>query len=578
MTSSPRVPGPEGEFSPQALLDGLREQGPAALSEALGDLAHLLQEIAGDPGEAFALEGRARREFTTLLGNLQACASAMEALEARSVIALRDITRRDRHASTRDRAAHEAGAEPSRTAVEEVADSATKDDLSLITRRSPHMAGRTLASAQRLVEVLPRMMDALRMGKISSDAAYAVAGAASVLTPDLARDVDRRLDERLPEFDGAGTRRWADAVATIAGELDPEGATLRHRRALRERRVTMRPGQHGMATLSARLSAIDAARIHKRFSLEAERRRAAGAREGHGAVMADALTDTLLGRDENAAPGILDIGLIITDRALFRPDAGDTAHLEGYGPVPAEAVRQQLRAATSEPADPAEDPYGADGPAVRAELRRLYTHPITGELVAMDSTARAFPPAMRRFLTWRDTTCRGPHCNAAIRQSDHIDPVSRGGPTSLDNGQGLCGHCNKKETSAANVERIEDSDGSGHRVEWTGHSGTSRISTPTPLHWPYRPGPGDPPTGGTPAEDPSADDAPVDDVPGSARRIIPRRPRRAAAPPPPPPPAPRPPGRSGRATSAVPEVGPVRRVPPSGRRRDRAEPADDPDH
>lgn len=506
MTSTQHVLGPEGELSPQVLLDGLRGQGPAALSEALGDLAHLLQEIAGDPGEAFTLEGRARGEFAVLLGNLQACASAMDVLEARSMIALRDITRRDRHASARDHAAHEPGAEPSRTAVEEAADGATKDDLSLITRRSPHMAGRTLASAQRLVEVLPRMMDALRLGKISSDAAYAVAGAASVLTPDLAHEVDRRLEERLPDLEGAGTRRWADAVATIAGELDPEGNTLRHRRALRDRHVTMRPGQHGMATLSARLSAIDAARIHKRLSLEAERRRAGGAREGHGAAMADSLTDTLLGHDGGADPGVLDIGLIITDRALFRPDAGDTAHLEGYGPVPAEAVRQQLRAATSDPADPAEDPYGADGPAVRAELRRLYTHPVTGELVAMDSTARAFPPAMRRFLTWRDTSCRGPHCNAAIRQSDHIAPVSGGGPTTLDNGQGLCGHCNKKETSAASVERIEDPGRSGHRVEWTGHSGTSRITTPTPLHWPRRPELEDAPRSDTLAEEPPLDD------------------------------------------------------------------------
>src|SRR5699024_7014796 len=262
-----------------------------------------------------------------------------------------------------------------------------------------------------------------------------------------------------------------------------------------------RPGQHGMATLSARLSAIDAARIRKRFSLEAERRRAAGAREGHGALMADAFADTLLREGDAAGPGTLDIGVIITDRALFRPDAGDTAHLEGYGAVPAEAVRAQLRAATAEPADPADDPYGADGPAVRAELRRLYAHPTSDELVAMDSTARAFPPALRRFLTWRDTSCRGPHCNAAIRQSDHIEPVSRGGPTSADNGQGLCAHCNKKETSAADVARADDPDGSGPRVEWTGHAGISRLPIPPPLLWPRRPEP-------APAPGPALDGVP----------------------------------------------------------------------
>ncbi|GAA4519243.1 HNH endonuclease signature motif containing protein [Brachybacterium paraconglomeratum] len=612
MTNSSGTSGPEGEHSPQAFLDGLRQAGPAALAEALGDLAHLLQEIAGDPGDAFELAGRARRDFTNLLGNLQACVGAMDVLEARSVVALRDITRRDRYAEARDQAAHENGAEPSRNAVDEAADYTTKDDLSQITRRSPHMAGRTLASAQRLLAILPQMLDALRTGKISSDAAYAVAGSAAGLPPEVAREVDHRLGQRLSEFDGAGTRRWQDAVATIAGELDPVGATLRHRRALKERHVTMTPGQNGMASLSARLSAVDAARIHKRFSLEAERRRAAGAREGHGAAMADAFADTLLGRDGGAIePGVLDIGLIITDRAMFRPDSGDTAHLEGYGPVPAEAVREQLRAATTEPEDPAVDPYGDDGPAVRAEIRRLYTHPTTGELVAMDSTARAFPPAMKRFLTWRDTSCRGPFCNAAIRQSDHIVPVSRGGPTSLDNGQDTCAHCNKKEKSAASVERTEDPDVPGHAVTWTGHSGVSRVTTPTPLIFERRPdeeeapsiepesGPSEsgppetgPPETGTPksgtpetatpelgAPESAAPDQTIGQAIQPARSTVTRRRRqRAAGPPPPQRRAPQPPARSEPAATDAPGASPARRVSPSDQRKDRAEPADDPDH
>ena len=186
MTISPRIPDPEGELSPQAYLDALRAAGPTAVAEALGDLAHLLQEMAGDPGEVFELAGRTRRDFVNLLGNLQACRGAMDVMEARSMVALRDTTRRDRYAAARDAAAHEKFAEPSQTVVDEAADCATKDDLSLITRRSPHMAGRTLASAQRLIDVLPQMLEALRTGKVSSDAAYAVAGSAAGLAPELA--------------------------------------------------------------------------------------------------------------------------------------------------------------------------------------------------------------------------------------------------------------------------------------------------------------------------------------------------------------------------------------------------------
>ena len=517
MTISPHLTGPGGEFSPQALLDALRESGTTALAEALGDLAVLLRELAGDPGAVFELEGRARGDFTHLLGTLQECLGALDALEARSVVALRDITRRERYAAARDQAAHESAAEPSRTVSDETADRITTQDVSLITRRSPHRAGRTVASAQRLVETLPRMLTAMRTGQIGSDAAYAVADAASVLDPDLAREVDRELGERLADFDGAGTRRWRDAVATLAGALDPDGEKIRHRRARAQRHVTMTPGKHGMATVSARVPALEARQIHKQLSLEAERRRSKGGRQGHGALMADAFLDTFLSRgDGTRAPLTLELGVIITDRALFRPDVGDAAHLEGYGAVPVEAVREQLRAATTEPKDPADDPFGKAGPAVRTVFRRLYMHPTSGELVAMDATSREFPAAMKRFLTWRDTSCRGPYCNASLRHCDHIVPVSRGGPTSLVNGEWLCVRCNAKELSAASVERSEGTDGSTHRVVWTGHSGVRRTTTPTPLLWETAPRPRNTPTEEGPAKEKLPEENPPEEDSASA--------------------------------------------------------------
>lgn len=587
MATAPQSQSPEGVFSPQEFLVALSAAGPAALSEALGDLAFLLQGLAQEPGELFETDGWPRSVFAHLLGNLQASRGALESLEARTVLALRDTTRRERHDAARDHAGHEHGGEPSENEILEAADGSTARDISLLTRRSPHKAGRTLASSQRLVDSLPQMMAALATGKVGGDAAYAVAEATAGFDPDLAREVDRTLGERLADFDGAGTRRWKNAVATIAGELDPEGATLRHRRARKERHVTLTPGQHGMATLSARLPAIDARIIHKRLSLEAERRRAAGARQGHGANMADAFTDTFLKGGAGDPAVTLDIGVIITDRALFRPDAGDTAQLEGYGPVPVEAVREQLRAVTAEPDDPQCDQFGAAGRAVRAEIRRLYTHPLVGELVAMDARSRTFPPALKRFLTWRDTSCRGPFCNAMARQADHIVPVSRGGPTNGDNGEDLCAHCNKKESDTANVERINDPELPGHRVRWTGHAGTTRDTAPNPLLWPRRLEPeaepanqGDPRAGSTGASSPRTETegrAGATLPPRSTRRarLSPPRPRRAGVPPAQHPPSRRPPGRSGPATSAAAGRGRRRRGRPSGPRKRQVAPTGD---
>src|SRR5699024_3107171 len=66
--------------------------------------------------------------------------------------------------------------------------------------------------------------------------------------------------------------------------------------------------------------------------------------------------------------------------------------------------------------------------------------------------------------------------------------------TSLVNGEWLCVRCNAKELSAASVERSEGTDGSTHRVVWTGHSGVRRTTTPTPLLWETAPRPRNTPT------------------------------------------------------------------------------------
>ncbi len=454
------------------------------MAELIGDDGFLLGSILAAPEGMFEVEGRERRDYVNLLAKLQEARAVFDALEAHTVVALAEATRRDQREAARDEAGHEQGAEQSLDRVNARADGITRRDLSLMTMRSPSAAGHTVASARRLVTSMPHLLAAMGTGKATAAAVYAAAGAASVLDQHQCEEVDAMLHARLPDLSAAGTRKWKQAVAAAIGELDPEGSVLRHRRARRGRHVTFTPGEHGMATISVQMPAIEARLVRKRLSLEAERRLVEGAKGGHGALMVDALTDTVLGREDAMGQVALDVGVIITDRALFHPGSGDVAQIEGYGPVPAEAVREQLRAVTVDPIAPEQDTFGTDGPAVRAVIRRLYTHPTSGELVSMDSRARAFPPALGRFLSWRDSSCRGPFCNASSRHHDHITPHSRGGPTSADNGQDVCAHCNQKEDDALCVERVEDPERPGHRVAWTGYGGTTRVSAPLPLREP----------------------------------------------------------------------------------------------
>ena len=468
--------------APEALLAALRETGPTGLAELIGDTDFLLSALAATPRKMFEPGARPRGAFKNLLDTIHDARSSLDSLEARAVVALAEATTRDQVQAARDDAAHENAYLPPLDRLIRQADARTGRDFSLATRRSPSTTKRTLTSARRLVGSMPRMLQALAGGKITATVAYAAASATGPLDDRQRRQVDASLFERLPRMDGAGVKRWQKAVAEAIAELDPHGAASRHQRARKDRHVNFTPGEHGMATVSAYLPALDAKLVHRRLSLEAERRRADGARQGHGALMADAFVDTLLGRDGGMEPVTLELGIMMTDRGLLSPDHGDVAHIEGYGPVPVEALREELRNALAEPENPAEDRYGPDGPQLRVVLRRLFLHPTTGELVAVESRAREFPAALKRFLNWRDGSCRAPYCDAPLRHHDHIVPASNGGPTSLDNGQGACAYCNlAREEDTARVERLEDPELPGHVVAWTGHGGTTIITTAPPL-------------------------------------------------------------------------------------------------
>ena len=97
-----------------------------------------------------------------------------------------------------------------------------------------------------------------------------------------------------------------------------------------------------------------------------------------------------------------------------------------YGPIPA-CVARRLAAAS--------DPQ-------RSRIRRLFRLEDTDHLVAMESTSRTFDGLLRDFITLRDQTCRTPWCGGPIRVIDHITRAADDGPTTADNGQGLCEDCN----------------------------------------------------------------------------------------------------------------------------------------
>ena len=157
----------------------------------------------------------------------------------------------------------------------------------------------------------------------------------------------------------------------------------------------------------------------------------------------------------------------MTDKTLFGGD-DEPALLQGYGPIPAGLARRLVR-----------------DTRYRVWLRRLYTRPGDGALVAMDSRRRIFPEPLRRWLVTRDQTCRTPWCDAPIRQCDHVVDAAGGGPTSVRNGQGLCAACNYVKAMPGWTARLVDED-TGEIVT-TSPTGHSYGSYPPPLPGTPRP-------------------------------------------------------------------------------------------
>jgi hypothetical protein len=187
--------------------------------------------------------------------------------------------------------------------------------------------------------------------------------------------------------------------------------------------------------------------------------------------MADTLVQRLTG--QAAAPDVpVEIHLIMTDQSLLTPNqaggAGgpeEPAVLDGYGPIPAGLARA----------------LALEQQAAPVWLRRLFTDPQSGQLIAMETRRREFTPAQRRLLRLRDQTCRTPWCDAPIRHADHILPAENGGPTSIDNGQGYCQTCNHAKQAPDWTTTPVESRAGPHEVHIntpTGHGYTSRAPDP----------------------------------------------------------------------------------------------------
>ena len=320
-------------------------------------------------------------------------------------------------------------------------------EIALARHDAPVKGNQHLGFARALVHEMPHTLTALEAGVLSEYRATLIVRESACLSVEHRRELDAELCADVATLVGWGNKRIEAEAKKIAARLDAAAVVERNTKAEQDRCVTIRPAPNGMVYVSLLLPLSHGVGIYAALKRHAD---ATGDRRSHGQTMADTAYERITGRTVTT-PVEVNLNLVMADTTLFGGD-DCPGYLQGYGPVPAQVVRHLLSTAVADR-------------NTKATLRRLYRHPESGQLVAMESRSRIFPKGLAMFIGLRDQTCRTPYCNAPIRHHDHATPDRNGGHTSALNGLGLCEACNYTKEAPGWTVTTTDQNGS-HTAEF----------------------------------------------------------------------------------------------------------------
>ncbi len=338
-------------------------------------------------------------------------------------------------------------------------------EVALARREAPTCGNRHLGFAQAVVHEMPHTLAALETGILSEWRATLIVKQSACLSVEHRRALDAELCADALRLQGWGNGRVEAEAKKIAARLDAAAVVARAAKAAADRSVWIRPAPDTMTYVTFLLPVQHGVAMYAALKREADTTCDGRSR---GQVMADTAYERITGRSATQ-PVPVALNLVMADTTLAGDDT-EPAWLQDFGPIPA-----GLACALTGDA--------ATDTKVKATLRRLYRHPKSGQLVAMESRARIFPKALARFLQLRDQTCRTPYCDAPIRHCDHATPARDDGPTSALNGLGDCEACNYAKEAPGWQVTTTDTDGN-HTAEYRTPTGAVYHSTAPPLPGP----------------------------------------------------------------------------------------------
>ena len=253
---------------------------------------------------------------------------------------------------------------------------------------------------------MPHTLAALESGVLSEWRATLIVRESACLDVEDRRRLDAELCADPATLEGKGDARIAADAKAIAYRLDPHAVVDRAARAETERCVTVRPAPDCMTYVTALLPMTQGVGVYAALKRAAD---TCFDGRSRGQVMADTLVERVTGRPADTATPIA-VNLVLSDDTLFGAGSDAGARSPATGRCRRRSPADLIRTAV----------YDRQS---KATLRRLYKHPASGALVAMESRARLLPArAWPRSSPLATTRCRTPYCDAPIRHIDHADP------------------------------------------------------------------------------------------------------------------------------------------------------------
>lgn len=417
MFESLAVPQP----GPAALTSTSAAQASGLPGEGSGVLDLLSGVLASMP--AAEVTGLDETVLVDVISRAESLKNALAGLQARAEVVLDETVRVRQEAG--GMAAGKLGA-------------GVHAQIALARCECPNTGHRLLGLAKAVVNEMPHTHRALATGRLSEWRATMLVRETACLTRGERAMVDEQLMADPAVLDGVGTQALIGRARKLAYAASPRAVVDRARRAVADRRVSLRPAPDTMSILSGLLPVVEGVSVLKALTVEADRLVGVGDGRSRGQIMADTLVERVTGQAV-AGQVRVEVQVVMTDRSLFQGDV-EPAYLPGYGVVPAQVGRDLVRrAAAGEAVDGSAGVVSGEG---LAWFRRLYTAPGVGELVGMDSRARFFPAGLARFIAVRDQVCGTPWCDAPVRHHDHVVGWAAGGATSVENAKGRCADCN----------------------------------------------------------------------------------------------------------------------------------------